>query len=105
MTARDEQTALLREIRDALVARPSLPEESLSTVSSGQTGHPEIIIDQGKTYTRQTHPALFRVVDLLADHKEHRAVPVRQLETLSGVGKSWCAVAKRYWLEHGSEEI
>lgn len=81
-----------------------LPEESVSSLSSGQTGHPQIIVDQGRTYTRQTHPALFKVVDLLADDKTKRGASVRQLETLTGVSKSWCSVAKRYWLANGNEE-
>lgn len=55
------------------------------------------ITDKGALYTRATHPKLFEVIDLLDKDRDRRALPVRDLATLTGVSKSWCAVAKRFW--------
>lgn len=74
--------------------------KTLSSVSTGQLDTPEkpqIIVDKGKTYTRETHPLLFEVVDLLEENKELRDLSVRKLSDRVQAGKSWCAVAKRYW--------
>jgi hypothetical protein len=44
----------------------------------------------------RTHPALFKVIDLL-EHDEHaRNLSVRQLAQQTDVCKSWCAIAKRF---------
>ena len=79
---------------------PEIDPKTLSTVSTGHLDSPEkpqIIVDKGKTYTRDTHPLLFEVVDLLEKNKELRDLTVRKLSERVQAGKSWCAVAKRYW--------
>ena len=57
---------------------------------------PNRFIDRDMEYSRETHPALFKVVDLLEEDEQVRSLSVRQLAQQTGVGKSWCAVAKRY---------
>lgn len=76
------------------------PAFSSSIVSSGQSGQAvqiNEIADKGTIYTRMTHPKLFEVVDLLDGDRDKRMLSVRDLAFLTGVSKSWCAVAKRYW--------
>lgn len=65
--------------------------------SEGTTDVVYVVRDKDKTYRRETHPLLFKVVDLLQEHPEKRTLSVRDLAAETGVGKSWCAVAKRYW--------
>ena len=56
------------------------------------------IIDRNTEYARATHPALFKVIDLLEQNEDARTLSVRQLAQQTGVSKSWCAIAKRYML-------
>lgn len=56
-----------------------------------------IVHDKDKMYRRDTHPLLFKVVDLLQEYPDKRNLSVRELAAETDVGKSWCAVAKRYW--------
>jgi hypothetical protein len=56
------------------------------------------IIDDGHEFTKETHPALFRVVELLEQDERARTLSVRQLAQKTGVSKSWCAIAKRHVL-------
>jgi hypothetical protein len=56
------------------------------------------IIDDGHEFTKETHPALFRVVELLERDGRARTLSVRQLAHETGVSKSWCAIAKRHVL-------
>ncbi|MFC1959503.1 hypothetical protein ACFLYO_02225, partial [Chloroflexota bacterium] len=58
---------------------------------------PQTIIDKSTVYTRETHPKLFQVIDLLADDATKRRLSVRSLAAETGVSKSWCAIARRYW--------
>jgi hypothetical protein len=66
------------------------------------------IIENGKEYTRDTHPLLFAVVDWLEITPHHRQSSVRKIaaefeaSTGRGVSKSWAAVAKNYWLSQAS---
>lgn len=60
------------------------------------------IVDGNKAYSRATHPALFRVIDLLEQDEGARNLSVRQLAQQTGVSKSWCAIAKRYMLREES---
>lgn len=63
---------------------------------------PDEIETGGKEYDRSTHPKLFMVIDQLADQSELRRLSVRKLAVALDefeVGKSWCAVAKKYWQE------
>ncbi len=76
-------------------------EKEVLSVSSGQVdtlGKPQIVVDKGETYTRATHPMLFEVIDLLDENAELKSLSVRELAKQAQAGKSWCAVAKRYWL-------
>jgi hypothetical protein len=56
------------------------------------------IVDHDHEYSRETHPALFKVVDLLERNERARRLSVRQLAQETGVSKSWCAIAKRHVL-------
>jgi hypothetical protein len=86
----------------------------VSTVSTGQAEivnvyTNELIIESGKTYTRQTHPLLFLVVDYLDKHEGVRGESVRKIaeivsaQTGQSVGKSWAAVAKNYWQSQANQ--
>ena len=63
----------------------------------------EKIVEAGRTYTRDTHPLLFAVVDWLETNSEQREAGVRPIAaafeqaTGTSVSKSWAAVAKNYW--------
>ena len=100
-----ETNELLKQILSTLNRRESRP------VDSGQQGEisstvqdrklvfikPNEIKVSGKGYTRETHPLLFQVIDLLIDDAGARELSARKLEAITGVSKSWCAVAKNYW--------
>lgn len=60
---------------------------------------PDVIETDGTVFQRATHPLLFQVVDRLVDDAQVRGLSVRKLAALTGVSKSWCAVAARYWKE------
>lgn len=79
------------------VVLPPERMEPVSSVSSGQSGQAQIIVDQEGTFRRETHPLLFRVVDLLSEDKTKRKLSVRALAEETEISKSWAAVAKRYW--------
>ena len=68
----------------------------LRTESGAERAQPSQIIDDNQEYVRDTHPALFRVVDLLEQDEQARTWSVRRLAHETGVSKSWCAIAKRY---------
>jgi hypothetical protein len=68
------------------------------TESGPERAQPGWIIDDHQEYMRDTHPALFRVVDLLEQDVGARKLSVRQLAQETGVSKSWCAIAKRHVL-------
>lgn len=53
------------------------------------------VIDGRMAYSRTTHPALFKVIDLLEHDKQARSLSARQLAQQTGVSKSWRAIAKR----------
>jgi len=58
---------------------------------------PQVVVDRGIRYERESHPLLFKVVDYLDDNPDERGWTVRQIADKVGVSKSWCAVAKRFW--------
>jgi hypothetical protein len=60
------------------------------------------IRDHDTEYSKETHPALFKVVDLLQRDERLRTLSVRQLAQVTGISKSWCAIAKRYVLREES---
>lgn len=60
------------------------------------------IIDHDHEYSRDTHPALFKVVELLEQDEQACRLSVRQLAHETGVSKSWCAIAKRHVLREES---
>jgi hypothetical protein len=74
-------------------------QQTFSRTESGpERAQPSRIIDDNHEYARDTHPALFRVVDLLEQDERARAWSVRQLAQETGVSKSWCAIAKQHVL-------
>ena len=87
-------------VREVRVEPPPTPPDTLSTVSTGQldsVSRPQTIIDKSTVYARETHPKLFQVIDLLVDDPAKRRLSVRSLAAETGVSKSWCAIARRYW--------
>jgi hypothetical protein len=60
------------------------------------------IVEGENHYSKETHPALFRVVELLEQDEQARKLSVRQLAHETGVSKSWCAIAKRHMLREES---
>jgi hypothetical protein len=68
------------------------------TESGPEHAQPSRIIDDNLEYSRDTYPALFRVVDLLEQDERARRLSVRQLAQETGISKSWCAIAKRHVL-------
>jgi len=94
-----QRTNVLLESILALVADWGQRMCSVSTLSSGQSGQEvvQVIVDRQGVFRRETHPLLFRVVDLLSEVPAKRVISVRELAAETGVSKSWCAVAKRYW--------
>jgi hypothetical protein len=81
------------------------PDRSSSRTDGGaQMGGAQAsrIIDDNYEYSRDTHPALFKVVDLLEKDGRARTLSVRQLAHETGVSKSWCAIAKRHVLREES---
>jgi hypothetical protein len=60
------------------------------------------ITDREREYSRATHPALFKVIDLLEHDKQARTLSARKLAQQTGISKSWCAIAKRYVLREES---
>lgn len=111
MGALAQQTELLRLIAERL-ANP--PPVNLSTVSTGQLDTtpapstiPTVIVatsDKGKQqrYTRETHPALFAVVDWYIGDVTRMKLAVRKVEDMSEaeigqvVSKSWVLVARQF---------
>jgi hypothetical protein len=90
---------------------PDVPHESLTrpahttqqAFSRTESGPERArIIDDNHEYSRETHPALFRVVDLLEQDERARRLSVRQLAQETSVSKSWCAIAKRHVLREES---
>jgi len=111
LVARQDQ--ILRLLREKLVNVPveSLQDETQeSQPARSQNGsEPEIdspmvdedagrIIDSGHEYSRETHLALFKVVDFLERDEQARTLSVRQIAQEIGVSKSWCAIARRHVL-------
>ena len=66
------------------------------------TQHADRITDRDREYSRATHPALFKVIDLLEHDEQARTLSARKLAQQTGVSKSWCAIAKRYVLSKES---
>lgn len=65
-------------------------------------GRANLFTDRDHEYSRETHPALFKVIDLLEQDERVRALSVRQIAEETGISKSWCATAKRYVLREES---
>ena len=107
------ETAVERqlELLEALALRPPQhdlhceTEENRSEagrdVLSGNT-QADCFTDCDHEYSRETHPALFKVIDLLEQDEQVRTLSVRQLAEETGISKSWCAIAKRYILREES---
>jgi hypothetical protein len=95
----------LLEILAVRQEQPSAPVRNIpsehcgSSVAEMQTDR---FMDRDKEYARTTHPALFKVIDLLEQHEHARGLSVRKLAQQTGVSKSWCAIAKRYILREKS---
>jgi hypothetical protein len=70
-------------------------------VLSGNT-QADCFMDHDHEYSRETHPALFKVIDLLERDGRSRQLSVRQIAGETGISKSWCAIAKRYVLREES---
>jgi hypothetical protein len=85
-------------LQQNLVGSGSRPVEEVMVVA--QAGR---VINDNHEYTRDTHPALFKVVDLLERDERARTLSVPQLAQETGVSKSWCAIAKRHVL--GEETV
>ncbi len=105
--ARLEATAERQlELLEMLVARrEQIAQRSPTGSGSRSDGGSRIvgaqasrIIDRNHEYVRDTHPALFKVIDLLGRDERARELSVRQLAHKTGVSKSWCAIAKRHVL-------
>lgn len=99
------------ELLEAILLRPAPPDSRYVSVGNGsqtKRGSPSLaadatrIIDGDTAYARTTHPALFKVVDLLEREESARKLSVRQLAQQTGVSKSWCAIARRYVLSEES---
>jgi hypothetical protein len=94
------------ELLEMLMTRQTQAvQQSLAGAGSQPDGHSHSvgtranrIVDSDHEYARETHPALFRVVDLLEQDERARRLSVRQLARETGVSKSWCAIAKRHAL-------
>ena len=93
----EEQNELLRKMLSVQTESGVRPEKDVSILSSGHTGQVETVVDDGQVYERSTHVKLFVVIDLLAGDRSARELSVRDLAQETGVSKSWCAIAKRYW--------
>jgi hypothetical protein len=78
------------------------PPSTAGNGSRSVEAPPNRIVDRDTEYARDTHPALFKVVDLLKHDEQARTLSVRQLAQQTGVSKSWCAIAKRYVLREES---
>ena len=94
------------ELLEILMTRHTqVLQQSLAGTGSQPDGHSHSvgtranrIVANDHEYSRETHPALFRVVDLLEQDEQARTLSVRQLAQETGVSKSWCAIAKRHVL-------
>jgi hypothetical protein len=86
--------------RQTQVIQQNLAGSGSQTDSGSQSvgTRANLIVDDDHEYSRDTHPALFRVVDLLEQDERARTLSVRQLVQETGVSKSWCAIAKRHVL-------
>jgi hypothetical protein len=105
LTARHEQmlTLLQGQIVDVPIqslGRQTQEAQQKSPGSRSQAAGVQAnrIVDSDHEYARDTHPALFKVVDLLEQDERARRLSVRQLAQETGVSKSWCAIARRYVL-------
>jgi hypothetical protein len=98
------------ELLEFLAARqPQVIQQNLARSGSQPDGGTHFvgtranrIVDNDHEYSRETHPTLFKVVDLLEGNEQARAWSVRQLAQETGVSKSWCAIAKRHVLREES---
>ncbi len=108
LVIRCEQLLELSQSQQASVSTLDTPQVATGTGSCAEPRSPTVgitadrFIDRDTEYSRATHPALFKVIDLLATDEQTRTLSVRQLAQQTGVSKSWCAVAKRYMLREES---
>lgn len=68
---------------------------SILSIPTGQREIESIepIVIEGRTYS---NPKLMQVIHWLEANPDKRGLTVREIETLTGVSKSWVAVAKKY---------
>lgn len=108
LVTRCEQLLELSQSQQASVSTLDTPHVATGTGSRADrrlaaTGtNADRFIDRDTEYSRATHAALFKVIDLLVHDEQARMLSVRQLAQQTGVSKSWCAVAKRYMMREES---
>jgi hypothetical protein len=83
--------------------------EQPSTTGSQAVYTHDLIVEGGQSYTRRSHPKLFRCVELLEGRggvggMSYRAIAkLFETETGSTISPTWAGVAKNYWLSQRCE--
>lgn len=99
---REELELQTRLLSDLLEATHELRSASVPTVQCpvDRVDSRKTLIIEGRTYDS---PKLFSVLDWLNANPDKANLSVRQIAELTGVSKSWVAIAKKYIAEISAE--
>lgn len=91
VSAIESQTAMLIEAIKNMSVSPHV--QSVQWNGQGEMDKITPVIIDGETYTS---PKLMQVIKWLQVNPDKRDLTVRDIATLTGVSKSWVAIAKKY---------